>query len=111
MGRYSYKNGSYMNLKLKLKFIAVILILTSGCSTYSAEDYGDLNASKKESLCINMDTAQEMKCKERENSLLIGFGADKNCNHPYEYEKNRCKSEQAKQKKALDESLKKHMGK
>jgi hypothetical protein len=58
-----------------------------------------------------MDPTQEMKCKEREKSLLIGFGADKNCNHPYEYEKNRCKREQAKQKKALDESLKKHTDK
>jgi hypothetical protein len=53
-------------------------------------------------------SAQEMICKERESSLLISLGADKNCNHPYEYEKNRCKSEQAKQKKAFDESLKKH---
>jgi len=97
-----------MNLKFRLIFSAVILILTSGCSTYSAEDYGDPNVSKKKSLCINMEPAQEMKCKEGENGLLIGLGADKNCNHPYEYEKNRCKSEQVKQKKALDESLKKH---
>jgi len=100
-----------MNLKLKLIFSAVILILANGCSTYSAEDYGDPDVSKNESLCINMEPAQEMKCKEREKSLLIGLGADKNCNHPYEYEKNRCKSEQAKQKKALDESLKKHTDK
>jgi len=100
-----------MNLKLKLIFSAVILILANGCSTYSEEDYGDPDFSKKESLCINMEPAQEMKCKEREESLLIGLGADKNCNHPYEYEKNRCKSEQAKQKKALDDSLKKHTDK
>ncbi|MCJ8321057.1 MAG: hypothetical protein MJK12_15565 [Colwellia sp.] len=97
-----------MNLKLKLIFSAVILILANGCSSYSVEDYGDTDVSKKESLCINMEPAHEMKCKERENSLQIGLGADKNCNHPYEYEKNRCKSEQAKLKKALDESLKKH---
>ena len=97
-----------MNLKLKLILSVVILILINGCSTYSADDYGDPDVSMKESLCINMEPAQEMKCKEREKSLLIGLGADKNCNHPYEYEKNRCKSEQAKQKKALDESLKKH---
>jgi len=100
-----------MNLKLKLIYSAVILILANGCSTYSVEDYGVPDVSKKESLCINMEPAQEMKCKEREKSLLIGLGADKNCNHPYEYEKNRCKSEQAKQKKALDESLKKHTDK
>ncbi|WDE08574.1 hypothetical protein SG34_032135 [Thalassomonas viridans] len=100
-----------MNLKLKLAFSAVILILTNGCATYSAEDYEDPNASTKESLCINMEPAQEMKCKEREKSLLIGLGADKNCNHPYEYGRNRCRSEQARQKKALDESLKKHTDK
>jgi len=97
-----------MNLKLKLIFSTLVLILTSGCSSYSVEDYADPNVSKKESLCVNMEPAQEMKCKERENSLLIGLGADKNCNHPYEYEKNRCKKEQAKQKNALDQSLKKH---
>lgn len=100
-----------MNFKFKLILSTVILILVNGCSIYSAEDYANPNVSKKESLCINMNPAQEMKCKEREKSLLIGLGADKNCNHPYEYEKNRCKSEQAKQKKALDESLKKHMEK
>jgi len=58
-----------------------------------------------------MDPAQEMKCKEREEALLIGLGADKNCNHPYDYEKNRCKSEQERDQKALDESLKKHIDK
>jgi len=100
-----------MNLEFKLIFSAVILIFANGCSTYSAEDYGSSDASQKKSLCVNMEPAQEMKCKEREESLLIGFGADKNCNHPYEYERNRCKSEQAKNKKALGESLKKHTNK
>lgn len=100
-----------MNLKLKLIFSTVIIILINGCSTYSTEDYGDPDVGKKESLCINMEPAQEMKCKETENNLLIELGADENCNHSYEYEKNRCKSEQAKQKKALDESLKKHTDK
>ncbi len=100
-----------MNLRFKLILTAVIIILINGCSTYGAEDYGDSEVSKNKSLCINMDPAQEMKCKERENSLLIGLGADKNCNHPYEYEKNRCKSEQAKKQKAHDESLKKHTNK
>jgi hypothetical protein len=100
-----------MKLILKLILSPVILALASGCSTYSTEDYGDADVSKKESLCLNMEPAQEMKCKEREESLLIGLGADKNCNHPYEYERNRCKSEQAKQKKSLDESLKKHTNK
>jgi hypothetical protein len=97
-----------MNLQLKLIFSAVILIVATGCSTYSSEDYGDPDVSNKKSLCINMEPSQEMKCKEREESLLIGLGADKNCNHPYEYEKKRCKNEQAKNKKALEESLNKH---
>ena len=100
-----------MGFKHRLTFSAVMLVLASGCATYSEEDYGDPNVSNKESQCKNMETAQEMKCKERENSLLIGFGADKNCNHPNEYESNRCKSEQIKQKRALDESLKKHVDK
>jgi len=100
-----------MNLKFKLIYSVVILILANGCSTYSEEDYGSSDSNQKKSSCINMEPAQEMKCREREESLLIGFGADKNCNHPYEYERNRCKSEQAKQKKALNESLKKHTDK
>ena len=97
-----------MNFKFKLIFSSVTLMLVNGCSTYSVEDYGSADASQKKSTCVNMEPAQEMKCKEREESLLIGLGADNNCNHPYEYERNRCKGEQAKQKKALDESLKKH---
>jgi hypothetical protein len=84
-----------------------ILASYYGCSTYSKEDYGNPAVSNKESSCINMEPAQEMKCKEREKSLIIGLGADKNCNHPYEYEKNRCKSEQKKQQKALNKSLEK----
>ncbi|WP_286266972.1 hypothetical protein [Thalassotalea atypica] len=100
-----------MNLKLKLILSAMMLVLTCGCSTYSTSDYGTTDVIKKESLCVNMEPAQEMKCKEKEESLLIGLGADGNCNHPYEYEKNRCKSEQAKQRKALDQSLKKHTDK
>ncbi len=100
-----------MNLKFKLIFSSVILILANGCSTYSVEDYESSDASQKKSSCVNMEPAQEMKCKESEESLLIGLGADKNCNHPYEYERNRCKSEQAKLKKVLDESLKKHTDK
>lgn len=100
-----------MNLKFKLIFSAVIIILANGCSTYSIEDYGEPGIKKKEFSCVNMEPAQEMKCKEREESLLIGLGADENCNHPYEYERNRCKSEQAKKQKVLDESLKKHTDK
>jgi len=98
-----------MNLKFKLIFSTMVLILANGCSTYSKEDYGNPAVSNKESSCINMEPAQEMKCKEREKSLIIGLGADKNCNHPYEYEyeKNRCKSEQKKQQKALNKSLEK----
>jgi hypothetical protein len=100
-----------MNLKFSFIFSTMIIILANGCSVYSEEDYGGSADSNKTSSCINMEPAQEMKCKEEEESLIIGFGADKNCNHPYEYEKNRCKKEQVKQEKALDESLKKHMGK
>jgi hypothetical protein len=100
-----------MNIKLKLILSIVIVIFTNGCSSYSTEDYGDADDSKKESLCINMEPALEMKCKEREKVLIIGLGADKNCNHPYKYEQNRCKNEQEKQKNALNESLKKHMEK
>ena len=98
-------------MKLKLILSAIVLLLTNGCSTYSPEDYADPNASKNDSLCINMYPAQEMECKERERALIIGLGADENCNHPYEYEENRCKNAQKKQKKALDESLKKHVDK
>ena len=36
-----------------------------------------------------MEPAQEVKCKEREKKLIISLGADNNCNHPYEYEKNK----------------------
>lgn len=97
-----------MNLKFKLIMSTVILVFANGCSTYNTEDYEESSVSKRQSSCVNMDPAQEMKCKEREESLQIGLGADKNCNHPYEYEKNRCKREQAKTQQALDESLKKH---
>jgi len=100
-----------MNTKVTTLYLSAFFILSSGCSTYSTEDYGKSGVSNKESECTNMEPAQALKCKEREQSLLIGLGADNNCNHPYEYERNRCKSEQAKQKKALDESLKKHTDK
>lgn len=100
-----------MNLKIKLIFSSLLIVLASGCTTYSTEDYAESDATKKKSLCVNMEPAQEMKCKEQEDSLYIGLGADENCNHPYEYERNRCKSEQAKKLKTLNESLKKHTGK
>ena len=100
-----------MNLQFKLTLSTLIIILTNGCSSYGTEDYGEPGVSRKVSSCVNMEPAQEMKCKEREESLLIGLGADENCNHPYEYERNRCRSEQAKKQKALNESLKKHTGK
>jgi hypothetical protein len=100
-----------MNLQCKLILSIVILFLANGCSSYGIEDYGESEVSIKALSCANMEPAQEMKCKEREESLLIGLGADENCNHPYEYEKNRCKSEQAKKQKALDESLKQHISK
>ena len=100
-----------MKVQFKLILSALIIMLANGCSTYTTEDYGESGVSSKASSCVNMTPAQEMKCKEREESLVIGLGANENCNHPYEYEKNRCRSEQAKKQKALDESLKKHTGK
>lgn len=106
-----HKNGLDMNIKINLVFSTLMIFLGNGCSVYSADDYGEVGERQRESSCINMEPAQEMKCKENEKSLIIGLGADKNCNHPYEYEKNRCKSAQAKKQKALDESLKKHTNK
>lgn len=100
-----------MNLQYKLLSLIVLIVFFSGCSSYSTDDYGESGVNRKVSSCINMEPAQAMKCKEREESLQLGLGADKNCNHPYEYERNRCKSEQAKHQKALDESLKKHKNK
>jgi hypothetical protein len=85
------------------------LVFISGCSTYSEEDYGEAEANKRESSCVNMEPAQEAKCKEREQTLIISLGADENCNHPYEYERNKCKNAKVKKKKLLDESLKKHV--
>lgn len=97
-----------MHLKFKLISSLAIIFLASACSSYSTEDYAEPGASQKITSCINMEPAQQMICEEKEKSLIIGLGADKNCNHPYQYEKNRCKSQQAKQQKLLDESLKKH---
>ena len=96
-----------MHLSFKFLFLTIALVVINGCSTYSTEDYADPKASKKESLCINMEPAQAMKCKEREQTLHLSLGADKNCNHAYEYERNRCKAEQAKHKKALADITKK----
>ncbi|NMP33463.1 hypothetical protein HII17_18100 [Thalassotalea sp. M1531] len=100
-----------MILKVKLILATVILTLLSSCSAYQPEDYAKSGVSNKKSACVNMEPAQELKCKEREQQLLISFGADKNCNHPYDYEKNRCKNARSKQQKALDESLEKHADK
>ena len=98
-----------MNFKVNVISLIAIFISLNGCSSYSDEDYGEPGVGKKESLCVNMEPAQEEKCKERERKLVVSLGADKNCNHPYEYEKNRCKHEQENQKKLLDESLKKRL--
>ena len=87
----------------------MVLILANGCSTYSKEDYGNSAVSNKESSCINMEPAQEMKCKEREKSLIIGLGADKNCNHPYEYEKTDVKVNRRNNKRRLINPLKKEL--
>lgn len=97
-----------MKSKFNVIYLVVIFVLLNGCTTYSEEDYGEPDIRKNESLCVNMEPAHELICKEREKKLVISLGADKNCNHPYEYEKNRCKNEKIKQKKLLDESLKKH---
>lgn len=97
-----------MTIKLKIVCSALILALTTGCSAYKAEDLHDANATNKASSCVNMDPAQEMKCREREQSLILGGSTNGNCNHPYDYESNRCKREQAEQAKALDQALKKH---
>ena len=101
-----------MKSKLNVIYAVVIVMSLSGCSTYREADYGEPESSsfenKKESICVNMEPAQEAKCKERENKLIISLGADKNCTHPYQYQKNNCKNEKAKQKKLLDESLEKH---
>lgn len=98
-----------MNSNIAVIYFTVIFILLSGCSAYSEQDYGEADIGQKDSLCVNMEPAQKAQCQENEEKLVISLGADKNCNHPYEYEKNRCKHEKLKQKKLLDESLKKHI--
>lgn len=100
-----------MNFKVNVIPFIIVFMSLYGCSSYSDEDYGEAGVGEKESLCVNMEPAQEEQCKERERKLVVSLGADKNCNHPYEYEKNRCKHEQENQKKLLDESLKKHLRK
>jgi len=97
-----------MKLKFNVIYLATTFVFLSGCSTYNKEDFGEVDVRKRESSCVNMDPAQEAKCKEREQTLVLSLGADKNCNHPYEYERNKCKNAKAKQKKLLNESLKKH---
>lgn len=97
-----------MTVKLKLVCSALIALLTTACSSYKAEDLKNTKTTEQQTSCVNMDPAQEMKCKEREQSLILGGTANGNCKHPYEYESNRCKREQAEQAKALDQALKKH---
>ena len=98
-----------MNSKFNILYLVIALVVMNGCSIYSEDDYGEAETNKIESSCINMEPAQEAKCKEREQTLIISLGADENCNHPYEYERNKCKNEKIKQKKQLDESLNKHV--
>lgn len=101
-----------MKVKIKLAYLTAMIILASGCSAYSPDDYAEAGSASKESLCVNMDATQEMKCREKEERGVIAeIGADANCDHTYAYERNRCKSEKAMQQQALDESLKKHTGK
>lgn len=40
-----------MNLKRRLLFSSIILVLANGCSSYSTDDYGDPHAKKNESKC------------------------------------------------------------
>lgn len=94
--------------KIKIICLVTFIVFLSGCSSYSVDDYGEADNQTNETSCINMEPAQEAKCKERENELIISIGADANCNHPYEYERNRCMKEKAKKQRLLDESLKKH---
>jgi hypothetical protein len=54
-----------MNSKLKIITSTLVVVLVNGCSAHSEEDYGTAEASKRESKCINIDPAQETKCKER----------------------------------------------
>jgi len=104
-----------MKSKINGIYLIVIFSFLSGCSTYRVEDYGEpdtgLRGDRKESKCVNMESAQEAKCKERENTLVIFLGGDKNCSHPYQYQKNKCKYEKDKQKKLLDKSLDKSLAK
>ena len=102
-----------MKSKFNEIYLVAFLVLVSGCSTYQEEDYGDPQRSSHDfnnaSKCVNMDSSQEALCKEREHELFISLGASQNCSSPYEYQRNNCINEKAKQKKLLDESLKKHI--
>lgn len=97
-----------MRKKFKAGCLFVVAALTIGCSTYSEDDYGQTGEKAQQTSCKNMEPAQEMKCREMEEKLVLGVGADENCNHPYEYVRNKCMKEKAKNKKLLDDSLQKH---
>ncbi|MEZ9370839.1 hypothetical protein AB4140_18735 [Shewanella sp. 10N.286.51.B2] len=86
----------YMNLKIF--FVAIFIFLTNGCGLYSVKDYGSFDKGEG-TICVNMEPAQQILCEEDEQRLQIGLGADEDCNHPYEYERKRCKNEKEIQKK------------
>lgn len=96
-----------MNKLLFNTLLLTIVTILSGCSSYSEEDVAQVNTGKKESACVNMEPAQEQLCKDRERKLVLKVN-QANCQHPYQYEKNRCENEQENKKQLLNDSLSKH---
>lgn len=83
-----------------------LLSLTTGCASYSDDELSRLDNKEKPSQCINMEPAQELKCKEREKTLALTLS--KSCNSPFAYERNRCQAAQGKKDALLKASIKKH---
>lgn len=104
---------SRFNVKNKLKWRSVsasivsisILALATGCASYSDDELTRLDNKEKPSQCVNMEPAQELKCKEREKTLALTLS--KSCNSPYAYERNRCQAAQDKKEALLKASIKK----
>ena len=83
-----------------------ILALTTGCTSYSNDELTRLDNKEKPSQCVDMEPAQELKCKEREKTLALTLS--ESCNSPYVYERNRCQAAQDKKEALLKASIKKH---
>jgi len=102
-----------MKSKFDQIYLVIIIVLLSGCSAYQEDDYGEpetnLHGNKKESVCVNMESDQEAKCRENEEKLVISLGADENCSHPFQYQKKHCINEKIKHNKQLNQSLEKHV--